>query len=317
MNFAASEGGSVAGTQRAPGQARKSGVKTDRGVGKLLGKPGWAGIGAIAGIVGALAAVIAIVIAVLPSGPQARQSTSGGNSSGKAAVGASTGPALSINLYHQTMLDDPEVGVTAFPTKLSLTPAELKTIDAKGLTSWLAGRHGWEKVTDLKLTLTGRRYIQILNMRAKVLTRTKPVSGTLFQPFQGGGGDLLSFFFNLDSVSPVASSNLSCESQSCEYFQTHDFSLRPGEQHVFKLQALSARFAVRWVIDVTVLDRNKVVHYLIKDTNGLPFQTTAAAPGYQVIYASCETVLTYRLPATGCHGNTLPFQWVRTQAHKP
>ena len=64
------------GTQRAPGGTRKpSEDKTNRGVGKFLSKPWWAGISAIAGVL-AVGGAIAAVIAILPSGQHATQSTS-------------------------------------------------------------------------------------------------------------------------------------------------------------------------------------------------------------------------------------------------
>jgi hypothetical protein len=238
---------------------------------------------------------------------------------------ATTGPPLSVNLFHETYLDDPEITATVFPSKLNLAKEDLQRINAGGITSWLAGRNGYEGVTELKLTVTGRRPCRILNMRADVLSRTAPPKGTLFRAFAGGGVGSILFTFNLDSGSPVAlvSTNDYLNPKAPAYFQTHTFTLASGEQHTFQIEALTSKYAVQWIIDITILDGKKIVHDVVRDGDGSPFRTSAVAgispqemSAYKAIYSVCGMLG----PALFGSGPNVPqckgksnYYWVRAK----
>lgn len=256
------------------------------------------------------------IVTALVTGLAVAFGTGVGNGLFKSAssIAVSTGPPLSVSLYHETMLDNPGgggFGTTVFPGKLNLTKADLQAINTNygtGIVHWLAGRGGYEEYTELKLTVTGRRNCRILNMRADILSRTPPVDGTLFQvPVSGtGGSGSVSFSFNLDSSSPVALAGLYYPgSNSSEYFQANTFTLAPGEQDTFQIFASTNEFAVRWVIDITILDGSKIVQDVVSDNGGVPFRTSAVAPitqgavltgvfrqyaenFYKVIYTECS-----------------------------
>ena len=72
----------MASTKRGSGRTRKSKDETHHERGKFLSNPGLGGLGAIAGIIGLIITLLTIVIPNLTSGPQAKQSTTGGNGNG-------------------------------------------------------------------------------------------------------------------------------------------------------------------------------------------------------------------------------------------
>ena len=255
--------------------------------------------GVVGGVIVAVVTAVAVAWAVFFAGP----STTGGTTplatqSATASGAPGNGPPLRVSLFHETSRDDPEVGTTVFPRELNLSQADLQSINSRGITAWLAGRGGYESVTELKLTVTGRRPCRILDMRADVLSRSSPMTGTLFRPYAGGGEGSILFTFNLDSPGPVAlvSTNDYTKSNPPAYFQAHTFTLAPGEQHTFQVEALTSKYAVQWVIDIVVLDGNKTIDYVVKDSDGGPFRTSAVAgftqekTYYKSIYTVCGMV---------------------------
>lgn len=255
--------------------------------------------GLVGGVVVATVTGVAVAWAVFFAGPSTTGPTATLATQAPTAIKAvNTGPPLAINLFHETSLDDPEVGTTVFPRELDLSKADLQVINSRGITAWLAGRGGYESVTELKLTVTGRRRCRILDMRANVLSRSTPATGTLFRPFLGGGEGSILFTFNLDNAGPVAlvSTNDYTDPNAPAYFQTHTFTLAPGEQHTFQIEALTSKYAVQWTIDIVILDGNKTIDLIVKDSDGGPFRTSAVAgytqeaADYKAIYTVCGTI---------------------------
>jgi hypothetical protein len=201
-----------------------------------------------------------------------------------------TGPALEINVYHETHDDASALGITAFPNKIALTPRELQQLSKEGSTRWLARRGGYDVGTGIKLTLTARRPVRILQMRAVVLARTKPIAGTIFFPAAQGSIGLTKILFSLDNTSSVALDMNKYPPPP--YFANHAVVLKRGEQDTFAIFAVTKHWAVRWVINITYLDGNRVKHVTIDDSDKRPFETTARrgqTAGYQAVYQECYT----------------------------
>jgi len=250
-----------------------------------------------------------------------------------------TGPALSVNVYHETFSDNAN-GAIAFPNTLKLTQADLRSINASGGTGiarWLSGRGGYENLTEIKLTVTGRRPCRILDIRADILSRATPLSGTLFEvPPPGGTGGAPSyvFTFDLDGTNPAALMlpTYPGSPKLAPYFKTNTFTLAPGEQQTFQIYAATSEYAVRWEIGMTILDGNKVINDIVKDNGGVPFRTTAttslfgtnlltgaipqkAGAFYQTIYTECyglNLLHNAGLRVSQCNGKP-GYLWVETK----
>jgi hypothetical protein len=224
-----------------------------------------------------------------PSGPPMRAST----------LGCRTTPPYSpllASVYHETSLDQPGLA-TVFPGKLNLTKAELNLFNKDNGIAWLAARGGYDGYTTyIKLTLTGCQPVRILSMRAVILTRSQPLTGTIFVPASQGSVVSFPLEFNLDSGSPVATM-LDNSGHSYNYFERNTFTFAPYEQQTFEIKGTTVRWAVTWKLDVEFLVDNRTVDETIEN-GGQPFRTSALLdsgprsnsnpfPDYRAAYGAC------------------------------
>lgn len=199
-----------------------------------------------------------------------------------------------FSVYHESSLDVEGLAV-AFPTKLSLNRADLESVDKQG-TDWLIERGGYDiNTTHIKLILTGCRFVRIINMHAVILSRSQPLSGTIFVPAAQGGSPSLGLSFNLDSGSPVATMD-DGSGHLFDYFEKNTFTLSPHEQDTFELVAYTFRSAISWKLDIEYLINNRIANVAIDD-NRQPFRTTFELDyfshlpdpfhGYLAVYGQC------------------------------
>ena len=203
---------------------------------------------------------------------------------------------LLASVYHETSLDQPGLA-TVFPGKLNLSIAELKLFNKDNGIAWLTARSGYDGYnTHIKLTLTGCQSVRILSMRAVILTRSRPLTGTIFQPASQGGIPSIRLEFNLDSDSAVATM-LDNSGHSYNYFERNTFTLAPHEQHTFEIVGSTLRWAVTWKLGVEFLVDNRAVNETIEN-GGQPFRTSTLLdsgpssnsnpfPDYSAAYGAC------------------------------
>ena len=256
---------------------------------------------------------VSVIINTQPlSGPPIRAST----------LGCRTTPPYSpllASVYPETSLDHPGLA-TVFPGKLNLSKAELKLFNKDNGTAWLAARGGYDGyTTHIKLTLTGCQPVRILSMRAVILTRSLPLTGTIFQPASQGSIPSFPLEFNLDSGSPVATMPDN-SGHSYNYFETNTFTLAPHEQHTFEIKGTTVRWAVTWKLDVEFLMDNRTVNETIEN-GGQPFKTSALLdsgssansspfPDYRAAYGACYGYGGQPWPTVCRH---LTSAWVRVK----
>jgi hypothetical protein len=256
-----------------------------------------------------------------PSGPIVTTRPPSGPPIPPSTLGCATGPRSSpllASVDHETSLDHPGLA-TVFPGTLNLSKVELlKFFSKDNGAAWLAARGGYDGYTTrIKVTLTGCQPVRILSMRAVILTRSRPLAGTIFQPASQGGIVSFPLEFNLDSGSPVAMM-LDNSGHSYNYFERNTFTLAPHEQHTFEIKGTTVRWAVTWKLDVEFLVDNRTVNETIENGRQ-PFRTSALLspgspyhpfPGYGVAYGACFGYGGQPWPTVCRH---LTFDWVRVK----
>lgn len=315
---------------------------------RFLSRKWWVGIAAIVALIGT---ILGILAATQTSPDQSNNSVrakngncviQGGNNntcnSGQvqqsaAPVAGSPIPASSLGcptappyspllaaVYHETSSDHPGLA-TVFPGKVNLSKADLQHLNKEGSVAWLAGRDGYDGYdTHVKLTLTGCQSVRILSMRAIILSRSRPLHGTIFQPASQGGIVSLTLRFNLDSGSPVAT-QIDNTGNSFNYFERYTFTLAPHEQHTFEIIGTTLRSSVTWMLDVAFLFHNKTINETIEN-GSQPFRTTALLkntgspsnpyPHYGAAYAECYGYGGQPFPAV-CSHLAPGTSWVRAK----
>jgi hypothetical protein len=194
------------------------------------------------------------------------------------------GSPFAVSVYHESDLAATGLGAMAFPGKMSLSSAQVSglpgSIDTSG--------QGYDvRSTTAALTLTARCSVRILQMRADVISRRAPLSGTIVVlPSQGGEPDT-AITFDLDSADPVGLNGQSTQ----PYFQSKTFVFAPHEQDTFKLDGLTEKSTIQWKVEITFLERGHVRRMFVQD-GSRPFRVTAfAATGsdpYQAEYFDCQ-----------------------------
>jgi hypothetical protein len=191
------------------------------------------------------------------------------------------------SVYHETSLDIQGQRVV-LPQKVNLSENDLASLYKEG-TGWLSERGAYDGGSaHIELTLTGCQYVRILSMRAVILSRAKPLTGTLFNSAAQGATADVPLYFNLDAASPVASVQDST-GRLQPYFANQTFSLSPNEQDTFAINAYADKWAVTWNLDIVYLYEGRTVNKVIDD-NGQPFRVTAVynSPGkYESSYHQC------------------------------
>ncbi|MEV4237058.1 hypothetical protein AB0J47_17990 [Nocardia sp. NPDC049737] len=158
-------------------------------------------------------------------------------------------------------------------------------------------------VFNLKLILEGRRSrpVVITDLRPRVLTRSSPVTGTLFEtPAQGTNDTVSGCVYLDDPAAGLMTANSSggqaglCEPDARPFFAEHYLTLNRGEQAVINVRAevskqspLPSRSigSYEWELLLTMVEDGKTSHLTIRD-GAQPFRLTsfAPAPGYQAVY---------------------------------
>jgi hypothetical protein len=152
--------------------------------------------------------------------------------------------------------------------------------DIEPFRSWMRGLGGADPgVTFLKLIVEGQRKsttLRIVNMKADVVKRTQPLTGTLLLATGEGGGAITELGFNLDENEPIARTIVDDgEKFGRPYFGTEQTkTLARGEQEVFQITAKTTRSYVEWCVEISLLIDGKV-EAIKHCPSGLPARTSA------------------------------------------
>jgi hypothetical protein len=139
--------------------------------------------------------------------------------------------------------------------------------------------------SQLRLIVIGQsnRPVLISGMRATIIRRERPLSGTLVFLEPQGGGSNLELGFDLDSVNPIARAFNRLENMARPYFETHHVTVKKDEQVVFAIRAFTKRYYCEWKIQLDAVIDGKKKTFTIMD-GSRPFRTTALTHSYQEIY---------------------------------
>jgi hypothetical protein len=226
-----------------------------------------------------------------------------------------------VNVYHEGAQTRPVNGAFAFPGVLSLSKADLHFIDSNGVTAWAVPRGGYDLPwTTVKVTVTARRRVRIIGMRAVILSSSARPTGTFLEPAEQGAVLNTAIDIGLAGAHPVAVLVGKNGFPSREpYFKKYSYALAPGAQATFEITAYPGRQlyqlagqaqAYRWLLDITLLDQNRTKDMLIKDSGGKPFATTgppASTAAFKAVYVEC---LYPEIPVAACR-NVPRTQWTR------
>ncbi len=187
----------------------------------------------------------------------------------------------------------------AFAKPLVVSSAQLAVLNSLSpndpqYNSWFISHGGVVPLEDyVKLVVEGNRPypVRIIYMHVNAKC-TQPLRGTYFlnSPAGGPGGNL-DFQFNLDR--PVPTPQL--QYVRGDYFKTHTVVLRKGELTTFEIGSWTERHYCSYTLQMSVVDGDKTLLENVS-YHGHPFQVTALAPRYRVLYIGG------RLP-----GQTAPF----------
>jgi hypothetical protein len=231
------------------------------------------------------------------------------------------GPPILVNVYHEGAQTRPVNGAFAFPNVLTLSKIDLHFIDTHGVTAWAVPRGGYDLPwTSVKVTVTARRRVRILQMRAVILSEKARPTGTLLEPAEQGAVENTAIDIGLSDADPVAMIVGKDGFPTREpYFKKYSYVLAPGEQATFEVTAYPGRQlyqppgqaqAYRWLLSITLLDQNRTMNMLVKDSGGKPFATsgtTASTATFKAIYVEC---LYPEIPVAACR-NVPRTQWTR------
>ncbi|WFE95781.1 hypothetical protein [Micromonospora sp. WMMD987] len=124
----------------------------------------------------------------------------------------------------------------------------------------------------------------VRQIRARVLKRSAPVSGTfLFQASQGDG-EPLKIGFNLDEPDSIARViNPKNNTLGPAYVDSRTLTLTPGEPLTIDVQAYTDRSYCEWVVELE-LDLQGERRVQVVDDHGRPFRSSGLASRYQDRY---------------------------------
>jgi hypothetical protein len=140
--------------------------------------------------------------------------------------------------------------------------------------------------SQVRLVVTGQheRPVLITGLRANVLRRDRPLSGTIVYGPPQGAGENIQVGLDLDSRTPSARSFDDKQFLAEPYFAAHHVSVKPGEQVLFTVRAFTSKCYCEWELLVTAVVDGKDQVFSVKDGD-LPFRTTAFATAYKTIYS--------------------------------
>ncbi|MGV9976373.1 hypothetical protein ACWDUH_01685 [Micromonospora wenchangensis] len=124
----------------------------------------------------------------------------------------------------------------------------------------------------------------VRQIRARVLKRSAPLSGTLLFRGSQGDGEPLSIGFDLDEPESVARViDPRDETLGAAYVDRRALTLAPGEPVTIDVQAYTDRSYCEWVIELE-LDLGGESRVQVVDDHGRPFRSTGLAARYQDRY---------------------------------
>lgn len=204
---------------------------------------------------------------------------------------APTTPPLSVVSEDPLSLDD--LGVWAFPSKISLSPSQLAYINALQRQTmvnvnlitrvadyfYALGGYGISADTQIVLQNNSNQPVSILDLRV-IKNCEAPLSGTLFDSPPQSSDSEIRIGFNLDSGDTDAESAKGWDTSiwKPDYFESKYISFRPGEQRVLNIRAVTARHACTFSYQATVLEGKKKFYQTIDD-DGHPFRVNAIVGG--------------------------------------
>ena len=182
----------------------------------------------------------------------------------------------------------------AFRREVALSSRELNSIIGAGngegnYESWARSHGGVDlSVSEIKLVVEGNstNLVRIINMQV-VKQCQSPLAGTLFYSPPAAQDTSIKLGFNLDELVSVARTYRDTVFGS-SYFDNKTVSLRRGEQEVFQIRAVTARYYCQFKLKLTTVVGGKTV-YQIVDDHGRPFRVSAslvAGPGANHPYAA-------------------------------
>lgn len=184
---------------------------------------------------------------------------------------------------------------------LSYSSKETVNLEGKpyeGLDQILAGherRHVGEIVMDepvtspqplvhltIDFTLVGQHYtpVQVVDIRARVVSREQPPSGTLVYLAPQGGDPALRVGFNLDSTDLEGRVTDGARPTTRRYLSDNYVTAARDERVGFSAEAFTMRCLCTFVIDIKLSDGSTVT----VDDNGAPWQLSGFAPSYARAY---------------------------------
>jgi hypothetical protein len=138
---------------------------------------------------------------------------------------------------------------------------------------------------DLRIVVIGRHSspVIITGMRAHILSRRPPLSGTLVWGPPEGVEENIQLGFDLDASNPIARRLDARYKLADPYFSRKHISLKRDEQAVFQVQAFAKKCYCEWEIVVEAYVEGKEQNFVVKD--GIrPFRATATTSSYGTIY---------------------------------
>jgi hypothetical protein len=139
--------------------------------------------------------------------------------------------------------------------------------------------------SQIQMVVTGQRIdpVVISNIRANVLRRERPLSGTLVAAGSEGEGKNIEIGFDLDSRIPTARRLAISGNLTEPYFAKKHITIGRGEHVVFAIAAYTAECYCEWEVAIEAIVDGKTEVFRVRDS-GRPFRTTARAKSYETEY---------------------------------
>jgi hypothetical protein len=134
-------------------------------------------------------------------------------------------------------------------------------------------------------------------MRAHILTREPPLSGTLIYGPPQGEEHVIDIAFDLDSPDPIARRVDELGIPVEPYFAKTFLTLRSGESMTFSIRAYTSKHYYEWEIEIEALIGGQDRILFVRDPERRPFHTTAFADSYDSVYSlNFEAARFIRMP---------------------
>ncbi|MGX4657812.1 hypothetical protein ACWCHM_29445 [Micromonospora sp. SCSIO 07396] len=206
-------------------------------------------------------------------------------------------PPISVNAYYYSRSSEPAAWVLPAPLTIDQRQ-ELLTVPrsperegpedfpevVSGRPSDAGGRS--RLLTRIRISAVGQWTgpVFVKQIRARVLKRSAPMSGTFLYRGSQGDGPPLEIGFNLDEQDSIARV-ISEKDQTLgvAYVDRRALTLAPGEPLTIDVQAYTDRSYCEWIIELD-LDLNGEKRVQVVDDHGRPFRSSGLASRYQDRY---------------------------------